>query len=126
MHCKYIDLSPCSSCRSLEIIANCTLYLAPCTLYIATHWPQVLFPRCTTDKLVPDVVPPQKRREKRKNMCSCFQMPAFPTLLIFRFSQNCFAGGLFTNLNILRGNNEFSLLVHIEKLRKCDEALKTL
>ena len=66
-------------------------------------------------------------QKREKDMCSCFQNTcAIPTLLIFRFSQNCLASGLFTNLNILRGNNEFSLWVHLEKLRNCDEALKTL
>ena len=84
------------------------LHLAHCTLYIIHFNPLAPspFPRCTTDKLVPDVVPPQKKKREEKNMSPCFQnSSAFPTLLIFRFSQNCLASGLFTNLNILRGNN---------------------
>ena len=108
------------------------LCLAPCTLYLVHYTFQPIGPksfsemhnRPTSSQCCSST---KNRREEKKNMCSCFQNSSvFPTLPIFRFPQNCLASGLFTNLNILRGNDEFSLLVHLEKLRKCDEALKTL
>ena len=87
------------------------LCLAPCTLYLVHYTFQPIGPksfsemhnRQTSSRCCSSA---KNRREEKKACVRVSKISLiFCSLLIFRFSQNCLASGLFTNLNILRGNN---------------------